>query len=88
MDNQKTRTEEFKVTGGNLLAKAREVIEEGNAQRLILKNEEGHSLFELPLTAGVAAGVVSVAILPALVAIGAIAAIVTHATLVVERRAS
>jgi hypothetical protein len=37
----KTWYEEFKVSGENLLAKVREVIHEGNVQRIILKNEDG-----------------------------------------------
>jgi len=86
MDKDKTRYEEFKVTGENLLAKVREVIHEGNVKRVILKNEEGDTLIEVPLTTGAAATVLTVAFAPWLVAIGAIAAMVSHATLVVERR--
>jgi hypothetical protein len=86
MDEKKTWYEEFKVSGENLLAKVREVIREGNVQRIILKNEEGATLIEIPMTAGVAVTVLTLAFAPVLAAIGAIAALVAHVTLVVERR--
>lgn len=88
MDEKKTWYEEFKVAGDDLLTKVKETIHEGNVQRIILKNEEGQTLMELPLTAGVTLAVLSVALAPALAAVGAIAALVTHVTLVVERKES
>ena len=81
----KSQFEEFEVKGENLLAKVHEVIHEGNAKRIILKNEDGDTLLEVPLSAGVAATVLTVALAPALVAIGAVAALVKDVTLVVER---
>lgn len=81
----KSHFEEFQVKGENLLAKVREVINDGNAKRVILKNEDGETLLEVPLTAGVAVTVLTAALAPALVAIGAVAALVTDVTLVVER---
>lgn len=85
MDEKRTWYDEFKISGENLLAEVREVIQEGNVQRIILKSEDGNTLLEIPVTAGVAATVLSVALAPALVAIGAIAALVSDVTLVVER---
>lgn len=85
MDEKKTRYDEFKVTGENLLAKVREIIDEGNARRLILKSEDGATLVEIPLTAGVAVSVLTIAFAPVLAAIGAIAALVSDVTVVVER---
>jgi len=75
------RTEEFKVNGEDLLKKVKEIIAEGNARRITVKNKEGKSLVELPLTIGV----VGAALAPLLAAIGAIAALVTECTIVVER---
>jgi hypothetical protein len=79
------RTEEFSISGDEAVAKAKELVQEGNVRRLILKTEEGKTLIEVPLTVGVgvAAGMVLVA--PVLAAIGALAAIATDLTLVVER---
>lgn len=81
MDEQKTRTEEFKLDGGKVLDKIKELLHEGNIRRIILKNEEGKTLIEIPLTVGL----VGVALLPVFAAVGAIAAIVTRATIVVEK---
>lgn len=81
MDDQKTRTEEFKLDGGKVLDKIKELIHQGNIRRIILKNEEGRVLIEIPLTVGL----VGVALLPVLAAVGAIAAVVTRMTVVVEK---
>lgn len=78
----KSHTEEFKVSGEGLLAKIKELIREGNIRRIIIKNEEGKTLVELPVTLGV----VGIALAPMLAAVGAIAALVSNCTIVVERR--
>lgn len=77
-----TRTEEFHITGDELLAKAKELVHEGNIRRLLIRNEAGHTLIEIPLTVGV----VGAALLPVWAAVGAIAALATDCTIVVERR--
>ena len=74
--------EEFRVSGEDLVKKVKEVIAEGNARRIIIKNEEGKTLVEIPLTVGAVAAVVA----PMLVAVGALAGILTKCTLVVEKR--
>jgi Flp pilus assembly pilin Flp len=76
------RTEEFRINGDELLAKAKELIHQGNVRRLIIKNEQGATLVEFPLTFGV----IGAALLPVFAAIGAIAALATDCTIVVERR--
>lgn len=76
------RTEEFRISGDELLAKVRELVHEGNIRRLIIRNDAGTTLVEIPLTVGL----VGVALLPVWAAIGAIAAIATDCTIVVERR--
>lgn len=75
---------EFKLAGNQLVDKVRELIEEGNVRRIIVKKDE-RILFELPLTVGVGAGAAAVLISPILAALGAVAALVTDVTLVVER---
>jgi hypothetical protein len=74
--------EEIQVMGSNLVEKVKELIHEGNVQRVIIKNEQGHILVEIPVTLA-AIGVIAA---PVLAAVGAIAGIVTKCTLVVERR--
>lgn len=74
-------TEEFKINGEKLLAKVMELIHEGNIRKLIIKDKEGKVLMEIPITFGVVGALLA----PQLAAIGAIAALVTEATLVVEK---
>ena len=81
MDGDRTRTEEFKLEGGKVLDKIKELIHQGNIRRITLKNEEGKTLIEIPLTLGL----VGAALLPVLAAVGALAAVVTRMTLVVEK---
>jgi hypothetical protein len=75
------RTEEFKVSGEDLLKKVKEIIAEGNVRRIGIKNKEGKTLIEIPLTLGVIGAV----FLPVLAAVGAIAALLIECTIVVER---
>ena len=75
------RTEEFKVEGEKLLAKIKELIHEGNIRKVIIKDKDGKTMMEIPMTLGV----VGVLIAPQLAAIRAIAALLTEATLVVEK---
>lgn len=79
---EKTTKEEFKVSGEDVIKKVKELVKEGNIRRLIIKNEEGKTLVEFPLTVGV----VGVALLPVFAAVGAIAALITNCTIVVEKR--
>ena len=75
------RTEEFRVNGEELLAKIKQLIHEGNIRRIIIKDKDGKVLIEFPLTFGV----VGLVLAPTLAAVGAIAALVTEATVVVEK---
>jgi Domain of unknown function (DUF4342) len=81
---EEIRREEFKIDGNDLLKKVQAVIKEGNARRIIIKQDE-KTLIEIPLTIGVAGVTALTFFAPALVAIGAIAGVVTHCTLIVEK---
>ena len=81
MTEEEVRTEEYQVSGESLVAKVKELVHEGNIRRIIINNEEGKTLIEVPLTLGV----VGAALLPVWAAIGAIAALVTNCTIVVEK---
>jgi hypothetical protein len=74
-------TEKEKVAGERLLGRIKELIHEGNVRRIIIKNEEGHTFLEIPLTVGV----VSALLVPVWVAVGAVAALANDYTLDVER---
>ncbi len=79
--SEKTRIEEFEVTGEKLIETVKQIIRGGNIRRVTIKSEKGESLIEFPLTLGVAGAL----ILPQLAAIGAIAALVTKCSIVVEK---
>lgn len=81
MSEERVRTEECRVSGEELLAKCKELVHEGNVRRIAIKNEEGKPLIDIPLKLGVVGAVLA----PQLVAIGAIASMVTHCTIVVEK---
>jgi hypothetical protein len=80
-EKNKGRREEFKLDGSKVVDKVKELIHAGNIRRIILKNEEGKTLIEIPLTLGV----VGAAFLPVLAAVGAIAALAASMTIVVEK---
>ncbi len=80
-DPKEPRTEEFRLDGGKVLDKVKELIHAGNVRRIVLKNEEGKTFMEIPLTWGL----VGAALLPILAAVGALAAVVTRMVIVVER---
>ena len=73
---------EFKVAGEELLAKIKELIREGNIRRIIIKNEKGVTFLEIPVTVGLIGAIIA----PVFAAIGALAALVAHFTIVVERK--
>ncbi len=81
MSEEKVRTEEFSVNGEDLLGKIKEIIHEGKIRRIIIKKKDGDTVMEIPMTLGVVGALIA----PQLAAIGAIAALVTEATVVVEK---
>ena len=80
MDDQQ-RTQEFTLNGDEVVAKVRELIRQGNIRRISIKNEDGRTMLEVPLTLGL----LGAALLPVFAAIGAAAALATRCTIVVER---
>lgn len=83
---EKVRIEEFTITGDVLVAKVKEWIHQGNIRRIIIKNEEGRTLIEVPLTVGVVGSVIGATLFPVIAALGAIGALVAHLKVVIERR--
>ncbi|MFN3597832.1 MAG: DUF4342 domain-containing protein [Rubricoccaceae bacterium] len=76
--------EEIKVASNQLVDKVRALIEEGNVRRVIVKRGD-RVLLEFPLTVGVGAGAAGLIFSPVLTALGALAAVVSDLTLVIER---
>jgi hypothetical protein len=79
--SEKIHTEEFRVEGEKLIARVKELFHEGNIRRVIIKDKDGKTVMEIPVTIGV----VGVLLAPQLAAIGAIAALLTEATVIVEK---
>ena len=79
--NEPPRSEEFQFSGDTLLGKIKDIIRAGNVRRVIIKNEEGRVLIDIPLTLGV----VGTLLAPQLAAIGAIAALVLKGSIVIEK---
>jgi uncharacterized protein DUF4342 len=77
----KTRWEEYRVSGDKVVGKLKELVHEGNVRHIVLKNEEGRTLIELPVSVGVAGAL----LLPMWAAVGAVAAVVTKCSIEVER---
>lgn len=74
--------ESYKVTGKEILAKIEALIKEGNARRIIIKKETGETIMEFPVTAGVIGAVIA----PMLAAVGALATVLSSATIVIEKK--
>lgn len=74
--------EEITVKAENLVAKVKELIEEGNVRKLIVRNEEGGTILEIPVTFAA----IGTVFFPYMAALGAVAAIATKAKIQVERK--
>lgn len=83
--HEQVRTEEFEINGDQVVDKVKELLHEGNIRRISLQTDSGSTLFEVPLTIGLAGVVAGVVLAPMLAAIGALAAIVTRMKVRVER---
>jgi len=73
---------EFSVASEDLVRTVKNLIHEGNVRKIIVRDDQGRTLLELPVTAGVVGAVLA----PWLAAVGAIAALVSHCTISVERK--
>jgi len=78
----RSKKQEFKVSGEEIVKKIKELLKEGNARRLIIKNEKEEVILEIPITVGA----IGVLIAPVLAAVGALAALMTNCIIVVEKK--
>lgn len=78
----KVFTEEFSVRSDDLVKKVKDILHQGNVNRIIVRDEQGRLLLEVPA----AAGLIGAILAPWLAALGAIAALVTECSISVERR--
>ncbi len=83
MRDDRMRAETHRVSGEGLVARVKELIHQGNVRRVIVNNDDGQTILEIPLTLGVVGAV----LVPSLVALGAIAALAADYTVVVQKDA-
>ncbi len=76
--------ESFRLSGDKIVEKIKELIKEGNVRRIIIQNEREETVLEIPLTVAVIGTVIA----PILAAVGALAALMTNCTIIVERKES
>jgi hypothetical protein len=74
--------ESFKVSGDEILSKIKEIIKEGNARRIIIKNEKDETIMEFPLTVGA----IGIVLAPIFAAVGTLTALATKCTIIVEKK--
>lgn len=75
-----SESKEFNVSGSDLLEKMKELVHQGNVRHILIKNEAGRTLIEIPLTMGI----LGVALIPAYAAVAAIAALAVKCTIEVK----
>jgi len=80
MDENK-KTEEFSINAEELVSKIKDIIKQGNAKRIIIRGKDGKEILSFPVTVGVA----GVVLAPVIAAVGAVAALATECTIVIER---
>lgn len=78
-----TTSEQYRLTGNEIIEKAKQIVHEGNVRRVLIKNAGGQTIVEFPLTLGV----IGTALAPMWAAVGTIVALVTNCTIEVEKRA-
>lgn len=84
--DKRTFNEELEVAGSQLVERVRELIEEGNVRRLIIRNQDGRTMLEIPLTIGaVAGGAILMAFGPVLAAVAVIGALVARLKIEIVR---
>jgi len=74
--------EEFKIDGKDLIKKVKEIVHEGNIRQITIKNEKDEVVVVIPLTYGAIGAI----IVPVLAVVGALAALLTKCTIVVEKK--
>jgi len=80
MDENKN-TEEYSINGEDLVAKIKDIIRQGNAKKITIRGKDGNEILSFPVTVGVA----GIVLAPIFAAVGAIAALATECTIVIEK---
>ncbi len=80
-----TIIETIDLAGHDLVSRIKELIEQGNVRRVIVRDRDGRELLQLPLTGAVAVGGVVALAAPVMAALGTFAALVARVRLEIER---
>ncbi|MBD1884411.1 DUF4342 domain-containing protein [Microcoleus vaginatus] len=83
---EKVRVEEFKISADSLIAKVKQLIEQGKLRRLVIKNSQGRTLADIPLMAGLVGGVAGSVVFPIAAVLATVGAVAAHLTVAVERK--
>lgn len=84
-NDKKTMTEELEVMGSQLVDRVKELIEQGNVRRLIIRDQNSRTLLEIPLTVGVVAGGALAVFWPLLAGLAVVGGIVARLKIEVVR---
>lgn len=82
--NQKNVLNNISDAGNEFANAVRDIIKKGNVTRVKIKKDD-KILLDIPVNAGVVGGAIGIVYLPALVAIGAVAAVVSKIQVIIER---
>jgi len=82
MPAEQPKREQFNINGDQIVKKVKELIREGNVRRIIIKNDKGDTVVEIPVTIAVIGTVIA----PILAAVGGLAALLTNCTIIVKRK--
>jgi Domain of unknown function (DUF4342) len=83
---EKVRVEEFKISSDSLIARIKELIQQGKLRRLVIKNSQGRVLADIPLMAGLVGGVAGAIVFPIAAVLATVGAFAAHLTVAVERK--
>lgn len=87
-EKRKTFNEELEVAGSQLVERIKELIQEGNVRRLIIRDQEGRTLLEIPLTIGAVAGGALLVFYPLLAGLAVIGGLVAKVRVEIVREIS
>ena len=83
---EKVRVEEFKISGDSLMARIKELIQQGKLRRLVIKNSQGRTLTDIPLMAGLVGGIAGAIVFPIAATLATVGAFAAHLTVAVEHK--
>ncbi len=81
MEDARVVVKDVRVMAEDLVRTVKDVVREGNVRRITVKDKEGRTVASFPLSVGLAGAVLS----PALVALGALSAVLAECTLSFEK---